>query len=369
MSCELCNILCMSSWRPDVPYNDLPAPPPVAALETPAVLKAAIGARTALARLDQAASSMPNPAILINTIPLLEAQASSEIENVVTTTDALFKHAQDESGADAATRETLRYRTAMRVGYDLVKTRGVTTNTAAAVCTTIKGVDMAVRTLPGTRVANSATGAPIYSPPEGRALLDAKLTEWEQFVHAQNGLDPLVMMAAAHYQFEAIHPFADGNGRTGRILNVLILVESGLLEWPVLYLSRYFIDTKEEYYSRLLAVSARGEWEEWLLYVLRGVEITSTATLTTIAHARSLQDRYALEARTALSASVDVGLIAALFEQPYARIGTVMERCNVSRPTATKWLRSLARAGLLVELKSGRELLFINHRFLELLTR
>lgn len=331
------------------------------------MLKAAISANVALAQLDQAAASIPNPTVLINTIPLLEAQASSAIENIVTTTDALFRHQDDDASADPATRETLRYRTALRVGFERTVQRGLTVGTASAVCSTIKGVEVNLRELPGTRIANSTTGEITYSPPEGQALIEDKLGEWEHFVHTDDGMDPLVRMAAAHYQFEAIHPFADGNGRTGRILNMLMLVEAGLLRQPLLYLSRYIIETKTDYYRLLLGVTAKKAWEPWLLYILSGIEKTSRDTLGTIAAIRMLQDDFAKRARLASKGGADSELQAVLFEQPYCRIGTVMERCEVSRPTATAWLSALAEAGMLRDHKVGRDRIFVNHEFLGLL--
>src|SRR6266568_4553316 len=287
----------MSNWSPEVPFNELPLPPTVEELETKAVLKASIGANVALAQLDQAVVSIPNPTVLINTIPLLEAQASSEIENIVTTTDALFRHLEDDAGADPATRETLRYRTALRVGFEMTLDRGLTAATAALVCSTIKNREMKVRVMPGTRIGNTATGTIAYSPPEGRDLIIEKLSEWERFIHADDGMDTLVRMAVAHYQFEAIHPFSDGNGRTGRILNMLMLVKAGLLRLPVLYLSRYIIDSKQDYYRLLRSVTAEGSWEEWILYILTGIEQTSRATLRKVDDIRSLQDEFNKRAR------------------------------------------------------------------------
>lgn len=359
----------MTNWRPGVPYNDLPAPPPVDVLETRTVLKAAISANAALAQLDQASMSMPNPAVLINTIPLLEAKASSEIENIVTTADELFRHIADEDiAADQATRETLRYRSALRAGFEAVHARGLTVETAEDVCSTIHGREMAVRALPGTRIANPSTGKVIYSPPEGRDVLRTKLGEWEQFIHANDGMDPLVRLAAAHYQFEAIHPFDDGNGRTGRILNVLMLVEAGVLRLPVLYLSSYVIRTKSDYYRLLLNVTAQDAWEEWILYVLRGIENTSRATVAKIEAIRGLQEDFARRARIASKGGSDAEMLAVLFEQPYCRIATVIERCGVSRPTATRWLAELASGGLVEDHKVGRDRLFVNREFLDLLT-
>ncbi|MHB1068176.1 MAG: Fic family protein [Candidatus Nanopelagicales bacterium] len=358
-----------ATWRPDAPYDGLTPPPGCEQLETRAVLKAAIGANTAIAQLDQAAASIPNPTVLINTIPLLEAQASSEIENIVTTTDALFRHLGDDAGADSATKETLRYRRALRVGFEQTLDRGLTTSTAITVCSAIKGRSMDLRALPGTRIGNPVTGEITYSPPEGRDLIASKLSDWERFIHADDGMDPLVRMAAAHYQFEAIHPFTDGNGRTGRILNVLMLIDAGLLRQPLLYLSRYIIETRVEYYRLLLAVTAEAAWEEWILYVLTGVEQTSRSAVAKIKAIRHLQEDFARRARAASKGGSDAELLSVLFEQPYCRIATVMDRCGVSRPTATNWLNALARAGLLSDLKVGRDRLFVNREFLELLTQ
>lgn len=311
--------------------------------------------------------SIPNPTVLINSLPVLEAQASSEIENIVTTTDEIFRHLDDGAGADPATRETLRYRTALRVGFEMINERGLTIATASAVCSTIKGREMKVRAVPGTRIGNPVTGELTYSPPEGRDVVTEKLTGWERFVHADNDLDPLVRMAAAHYQFEAIHPFSDGNGRTGRILNVLMLVEAGLLRLPVLYLSRYIIDTKADYYRLLLGVTAASAWEEWVLYVLTGIEQTSRSTLKKVAAIRALQDDFGRRARAVSKGGADSEFQSVLFEQPYCRIATVMDRCNVSRPTATGWLNALADSGMLQNVKTGRDRLFINREFLQLL--
>ena len=308
----------MNSWRPDRPYNELPPPPGVDQLETRPVLKAAIGANAALAQLDEAVVSIPNPTVLINTIPILEAQASSEIENIVTTTDELFRHQTDEAGADPATRETLRYRTALRAGFDLTVQRGLTTATALTVCSTIKARDMRIRALPGTRIGNPATGEITYSPPEGKDLIEQKLDAWEKFIHAGDGLDALVRMAAAHYPFEAIHPFADGTGRTGRIINVLMLVEAGLLRLPVLYLSRYIIDTKNDYYRLLLAVTTDGAWEEWILYILRGIELTSRHTLRKISAIRKLQENFTQRARAVSKGGSDSEFSPSCLSSPTA---------------------------------------------------
>jgi Fic family protein len=275
--------LCLPAFDPTRPYNTLPPLPPKADIESRAILRACIDARATLAALKQAGGLIPNQAVLINTLPLMEAQARSEIENIVTTPDALFRHDQpSERAADPATKEALRYRTALRRGTELLKRRPLSTATAVEICSIIQGRDVEVRRIPGTALKNQATGEIIYTPPVGEALLREKLANWEKFVHDQVAIDPLIRMAAAHYQFEAIHPFTDGNGRTGRMLNELVIIEEGLLDLPVLYLSRYIIRDRADYYRLLLAVTREAAWEEWVLYVLRGVSETATWTTETI---------------------------------------------------------------------------------------
>lgn len=357
------------TWRSDEPYNALPELPPAVPIETNAVLKAAIEARSALAALDQAARRMPNPAVLLNSIPLLEAQASSEIENIVTTTDELFRFADDDSGlATPETKETLRYRTALFAGLGSIETRPLSATTAIDICSMIHRRDMDVRNLPGTIIANPVTRRAIYTPPTGAEVIRTKLANWADFLHGAAEMDPLVRMAVAHYQFEAIHPFADGNGRTGRILNILMLVDAGLLQAPILYLSRYIIAHKDEYYRLLLAVTSAGEWEPWVLYMLDAVRETARATLTKLDAIQALHALVREQVRVT-SAGSNSDLLDVLFEQPYCRIANVIERCNVSRPTATKWLNELVAAGVLRDLKVGRERLFINHAFFAILIR
>ncbi len=356
------------SFDPAQPYNDLPDLPPPGDIETRAVLKGCIGARAALAALRQATALIPYPSVLINTIPLLEAQASSEIENIVTTTDALFQHAQLQSlPADPATKEALRYRTALRAGFDSLKRRPLTTRTAEEICSTIKSVRMSVRKVPGVRLANDATSDAIYTPPEVESRLRDKLSNWERFVHGEDEIDPVVRMAVAHYQFEAIHPFTDGNGRTGRILNLLMLVEQGLLDLPVLYLSRYITRNKAAYYENLLAVSRIGAWEEWILYMLRATEETATWTLAKIEALRSLVEHTAEFARTTAPKQYSRELIDLIFLQPYCRIENVVVAGIAKRQTASTYLHKLRDIGVLEERQIGVHKLFLNSRFLLLL--
>jgi Fic family protein len=235
------------------PYNALPQLPPKAELETKPVMKALVGARAALAELKQAGELIPNQAILINTLPVLEARASSEIENIVTTADRLFRFAQhDESEhADPATKEALRYQSALMQGLREIAKKPVTTGMAVALCGTLRGITIDIRKVPGTALKNQTTGKVVYTPPEGEDRLRGLLANWDRFLHDATDLDPLIRMAVGHYQFEAIHPFTDGNGRTGRILNLLFLVEQGLLDQPVLYLSRALHARRRARYRRL----------------------------------------------------------------------------------------------------------------------
>ncbi len=358
-----------AGWDPLRPYNDLPRLPPGVELETKPVLKQCVTARAALAELKQAAELIPNPAMLINTLPLLEARASSEIENIVTTADKLFRHLQADGGADSATREALRYRRALLDGVKALKTRPLTTGAAEAICTRIKSVRMSVRKAAGTALASDSTGEVVYTPPEGEARIRDLLANWERFLHEEETLDPLVRMAAAHYQFEAIHPFTDGNGRTGRVLNSLFLVEQGLLPLPILYLSRYIIAHKADYYRLLLAVTREAAWEPWLLYMLRAVEDTAGWTTAKIGAVRKLATATAEHVRAKLPKIYSRELVDAIFEQPYCRIANLVEAGIAGRQAASRYLKALVAIGVLSEQSFGKEKLFVHPRLMNLLTR
>ena len=334
------------------------------------MLKACIEARAAVAELKQAGRLLPNQDVLINTIPLLEARASSEIENIVTTTDQLFRYAQPdrETLADQATKEALRYRTALRRGVELLKKRPLATATAVEVCRTLLGVNLDVRRVPGTALVNEGTGEVVYTPPEGEAVLRTLLANWERFLHDSEEVDPLMRMAVGHYQFEAIHPFTDGNGRTGRILNLLFLIEQELLELPVLYLSRAIIRKKADYYRLLLAVTTDDAWEDWILYMLRAVDETARWTTERIRAIQELMQETAEYVRAEAYGAYSRDLVELIFVQPYCRIKNVVEAGIAQRQTAAVYLKQLASAGVLEEVKVGREKLFINPRLMRLLT-
>lgn len=356
------------AWRPEQPYNDLPPLPPARDIETKAVLRRCITARAALAELKQAAELIPNQGVLINTLPLLEAKDSSEIENIVTTTDKLFQHAQSENLADPATKEALRYRTALYSGFRSLAQRPLCTATAVEICRTTKGVDMDIRRTPGTQLINDHSGDVIYTPPEGEALLRDKLANWERFLHNETHLDPLIRMAIGHYQFEAIHPFTDGNGRTGRILNILYLIQEGLLGLPILYLSRFIIARKNDYYTRLLDVTRKEDWEPWILFMLQAVEETAQWTTAKIAAVRALAEHTTAHVRERLPKIYSRELVDVIFEQPYSRIANLVEKDIAQRQAASRYLKDLAALGVLKEIQVGKEKLFIHPKLMQLLT-
>ena len=356
-------------WVAAKPHNSLPPLPPASDMESRAVLKACINARAALAELKQAAGLIPNQTMLINTIPLLEAKDSSEIENIVTTTDRLFQHAQWENLADPATKEALRYRTALHKGYQSLKDRPLCTATAVEICRTLKGVDMDIRKTPGTQLVNDKTGEVIYTPPEGESRLRDMLANWERFLHNEEDVDPLVRMAVGHYQFEAIYPFIDGNGRTGRVINILYLIQQDLLQLPILYLSRHIIANKSDYYKLLLDVTREGAWEPWILFMLKAVEETSSWTTDKIAAIRNLSEHTTEFVRHSLPKIYTRELVDVIFEQPYCRISDLVNKGVAKRQAASRYLKVMEELGVLEEQSVGKEKLFIHPKLMKLLSR
>jgi Fic family protein len=355
--------------NPDTPFSELPLLPPVQELETVRVLKQCIRSRTELAELEQAGDFLPNKALLINVMPLLEAQASSEIENIVTTTDRLFRSSLLEQTPDPATREALGYRAALHEGFKGLAKRPVCTATAERVCSVIKSKEMTVRKLLGTALGSEATGKVVYTPPVGEGILRDKLANWEQFINEPTELDPLVVMAVAHYQFEAIHPFTDGNGRTGRVLNLLYLAQSGLLTTPILYHSRGIVRRKSEYYESLRAVTFQGDWERWILYMLEVVEESARWTNKKIRAIREFRQRTKAELKTKVPKIYSGELLDVLLHQPYCRIIDLVNAGIAKRQAAASYLKQLVEIGMLTEEKVGREKLFIYNNYLQLLLR
>ncbi|EAA2772955.1 Fic family protein [Salmonella enterica] len=353
------------SWNPENPYNDLPIlPPDLERIETRNVLKACISARAAIAELKTAGELIPDQGLLINILPMLEAKDSSRIENIVTTSDQLFQYADRAEGADPATKEALRYRTALYDGYTHLEAYPLCTNTAVAICTKLRAVQTDIRKTPGT-VLRDQNNHVVYTPPVGEDVIRNLLANWERFIHGDDDLDPLVKMAIAHYQFECIHPFPDGNGRTGRILNILYLIQSELLSLPILYLSRFILERRDDYYTLLRRVTEEGDWESWILFMLEAVENTSRWTTDRIAVVRTLMAETTAYVREKLPKIYTHELIQALFAQPYCRIDNLVERGVAKRQTASTYLKQLVEIGVLEEMVVGREKLYINTRLLQ----
>ena len=264
----------------ETPYNALSLLPPKAEIESKAILKKAISANRALASMASYCKQLPNEGVLYNTLFLKEAKDSSEIENIITTNDDLYQSlTTDKFLGQPNTREVLHYSDALWEGVqEMKRTRVLTERIFVKIVNTIRENDEGIRKNPGTRIANKKTGEIIYAPPEGEEVISAKLKNLEKYINTNDGVDPLIKMAIIHYQFEAIHPFSDGNGRGGRILNVLYLVMENLIEHPMLFLSKYIIDNKDDYYIKLKEVTEEKKWEEWILYMLGAVEETSVYT-------------------------------------------------------------------------------------------
>lgn len=361
------------------PFNDLPLLPPTSAIENDVeILKKLVTASRALATVNSSIMRLPNPLILVNTIALQEAKASTAIENIFTTEDALYKAVSDtvqENKANVATKEVLRYREALWTGYQLIKED----NHIDLEC--ILGIFRQIKnTLSGLRSPASLTiiqrgqsefrsGEIIYTPPRGTGILEKLMDNLLTYLNDDQkyATDPLLKMCFAHYQFEAIHPFPDGNGRTGRILNLLYLVHAGLLNQPVLYLSKYIIVNKDDYYFKLGAVTQRGLWKPWILYMLEAVEKTAQLTSqlinsilaqmeSTLAHAKGSIKWYNKEVNELI------------FSQPYIKPRLISYQLNItSRTTLTKYFNELVVAKILSPVRDGKELFYVNHDLIRIL--
>lgn len=358
------------SFDPKQPYNDLPLLPPAVELETRAVLKHCVAANKALAELKGAGDLIPNQGMLINAIPLQEAKLSSEIENIVTTQDALFQAALDESRAtDPATKEVLRYRAALRRGFDAVRDQPFRLGLLEELCSILRDEKVTFRIDDGVYIGNPAAKTITYTPPAGAKVMREKLRNLEEFLLAEDDLDPLVRMAVVHYQFEAIHPFVDGNGRTGRILNILFLVHAGLLRIPVLYLSRHLIQHKSDYYRLLRAVTERGAWEDWVRFMLTAVETTALWTTSRILAIRDLFEQTLVRCRAKLPSKVySKELVELIFTEPYCKIQFLVDAGLAQRQTASEYLQELEKLGILTGEKRGREVIYKHPALLKLLT-
>lgn len=360
------------TFDPKVPYNNLPPLPPRKDVETNLVLKKTIAARSALAELKGLGETIPNQALLVDSLILQEARASSEIENIVTTTDALFRaFTAKTTQVDPATKEVLRYREALWEGYSALKKRPVlSTNLFIKLVQTIKEHSGGIRRVPGTAIVNETTGKIVYMPPEGETIIRDHLKNLQEFIHAEDDLDPLVKLALVHYQFEAIHPFSDGNGRTGRIINILFLIHRGLLDLPVLYLSKAIIERKSDYYRLLRQVTEKEQWEPWILFMLQAVEETADFTRQRILAIRTLMSDTMDTARAKLPARVySKELIETVFRQPYTKGQFLVDTGIAKRQTAAEYLKELEKIKILKAHKIGKETLYLNVGLYELLSK
>ncbi len=352
------------SFNPNKPFDLLPLlPPDLEQVETRAILKACIPARAGLAELKAAGQLLPDQGLLVNIVPMLEAKDSSRIENIVTTSDQLFQYADHAEQADPATKEALRYRMAMYEGVEYLKTYPLCVTVAMQICTRLRAVETDVRKTPCTVLRDQNMNV-VYTPPEGEEKIRTLLSNWEQFINAQDDIDPLIKMAIAHYQFESIHPFPDGNGRTGRILNILYLIQSELLSLPVLYLSRFILENKNDYYTLLRGVTERGDWEAWISYMLEAVALTAAWTTKKIAAVRELITSTRNYVEGKLPKIYTWELVNMLFMQPYCRIENLVNAGIAQRQTASIYLKQLVEIGVLEEVSAGRGKLYINTRLL-----
>lgn len=352
------------------PFNDLSLlPPPREAIESIKILRQLVNSSVALAELKGLANILPNQNILLNAVILKEATASSEIENVITTQDKLYQ-ALSTTGIqiDSATKEVLRYREAALHGFHFIKQKGfLSTNAIIDIQQVLEGNNAGIRKLPGTALRNAATGNVIYTPPDDHKTILKLMKNLEEYLNAEDDLSPLIKLAVQHYQFESIHPFYDGNGRTGRIINVLYLIIHGLLESPILYLSSFVIKNKSDYYRLLQEVRVKNNWEEWILYILKGIEQTARETINQIQEINKLFSSIQEKVKKEAEKSYNKELVELLFEHPYCKIDYVIDRLNVSRVTASKYLKELEAIGVLESKRVWKETLYINSRLFDLL--
>lgn len=355
----------MIEFQAELPYNKLPLLPPARELvETVSILRQESRAASKLAELKGLSRLLPNPAILINALVLKEAKASSEIENIITTDDKLYRALTVKGQAiDTATKEVLRYRQALYTGYHFIKQKGfLSTNGILQIQQELEQNQAGIRRLPGTSLRNDRTNQVIYTPPDDPAVLNGLMHNLEEYLNSDEPDDVslLIKLAIQHYQFESIHPFYDGNGRTGRIINVVYLILHDLLSEPILYLSGYIIEHKADYYRLLQAVRTEQNWSDWIVFILQAVEVTARQTINQITRIQLLFDQTVEQVRSQAPKVYSKELVEVLFEYPYSKIEYLVDRLQIDRRTASKYLRSLEQLGVLRAEKKWKETLFIN---------
>ena len=339
-------------------------------LKTNKILEQLTLSSRALAELKGYANTIPNMHILINAVTINEAKDSSAIENIVTTHDDIYKVLTESGYKEENAKEVVDYRNAIWAGYEQIKKDGfINTNTIVKIQGMIEHNNAGIRKLPGTELKNSLTGETIYIPPQNEEEIRDYLRNLEEFINNnEDEIDPLIKVCLIHYQFESIHPFYDGNGRTGRILNILYLVLNKLIDSPILYLSKYINKTKQEYYKLFNEVRNNNNFEDWILYILKGIEITSKETITLIEKIQNEMKNYKEEFRTKLPKIYSKELLESLFYEVYTKIAYIEKACGVTRLTATSYLNQLEEIGLLESEKIGREKIYKNLRLIKLLS-
>ena len=358
----------MEKFDRKIPYNDLPLLPPKADTETKQILRKTISAGRALAQLNGTLLNLPNPTLFLDTIYLQEAKASSEVENIITTNDELYKSlVADRKTEKLATKEVLSYKEALWLGLEELKIKPlITTNLCVKIVQCIKQNNASIRNTPGTKLSNTE-GEVIYTPPSGEQVIREKLANLEKFINEDETIDPLIKMAILHYQFEAIHPFSDGNGRTGRILLLLYLKLSGLLNTPAIYLSEYIIKNKIEYYRCLKDVTEKNEWEDYILYMLDMIEETANKGLKRLNKITLAMEETATEIKKKLPKVYSKDLIEILFRLPYSKRQHLIEENIGNLKTVGNYLIALEENGFLKSEKVGKEKLYLNQKLLEIL--
>lgn len=359
----------MGQNAPHYPLEQLP--PLRQKVETIEILRQTNKSTAALAELKGISSTIPNQAMLINAIVLQEAKDSSEIENIITTQDDLYKAlTTNKTHISPQTKEVVNYRKAIFTGYEIAKKQGfLKVNDIVNIQQELVSNTAGIRSTPGTVLKNDLTGEIVYTPPQDKAEILDLLTNFINHFNQPDDLSPLINLAILHYQFESIHPFYDGNGRTGRILNILYLIINNLIDVPILYLSSYIISNKPEYYRLLNQTNATGKWEEWIMFMLKAIESTSKDTITKITNIKNQLDFTILKVQEKAPKLYRKELVELLFEQPYSKIEFVVNKLGVERKAASRYLKELEDIGIVESQKVGRETMYINKELIEILKK
>ena len=358
----------MKSFDRSKPFNSLPLLPPKTDLETKEILTKTIKASRALAQLNGAIRNLPNPSLFLDTLHLQEAKASSEIENIITTNDDLYQAVvADKKFDNPATKEVISYKEAIWLGLRRLETKAfITTNLCVEIVQCIKQNTAGIRTTPGTTLSN-ANGEIIYTPPSGEDLIREKMANLETFINENHTIDPLIKMAIAHYQFEAIHPFSDGNGRTGRILLLLQLKLEQLLDIPALFLSEYIITHKDKYYKGLRAITEKNDWSEFIIYMLDMVEKTSIRGLDRLESIIQLMETTGQEIKEKLPKVYSKDLVEVIFKLPYTKRQNLIDIDLGTPKTVGNYLMALEEKGFLKSVRVGKEKLYLNQKLMNIL--